>query len=220
MFGLVDSQSASDVSLPSMSFGSLGACGGQSQAGSALHRKCKPAVFSWLIIAVYHSTLVHIISVDLVAAMAIKMTKDEKKISVDLTVPGTLSMHRAAPAPPARSAVVSTTCTPHNSRTPARPCSCRRAPRRPRAPPWPRQRACRQRSAARSAGLMSTRTVQHQDANVHAGCALSLASPLGRVHVDARHAARALRRGAPGTSCVQRSHGHVRRRRHGWDLRT
>jgi hypothetical protein len=26
--------------------------------------------------------------------------------------------------------------------------------------------------------------------------------------------------GAPGTSCVQRSHGHVRRRRHGWDLRT
>jgi hypothetical protein len=52
---------------------------------------------------------------------------------------------------------------------------------------------------------MSTRTAQHQDANVHAGCVLSLASPLGHVHVDARHAARALHRGLDNVHAAQRS---------------
>jgi hypothetical protein len=162
--------------------------------------------------------------------MAIKMTKDEKKISVDLTVPGTLSMHSSSSAAralrrgidnvhaaqltdarsavfmstrPARSAVASTTCMPRSAPPPAPPCSCRRAPRSTRTPTCMPDAYCL--SPARSAVFMSTRTAQHQDANVHAGCVLSLASPLGRVHVDARHAARALHRGLDNVHAAQPS---------------
>jgi hypothetical protein len=57
----------------------------------------------------------------------------------------------------------------------------------------------------RSAVFMSTRTAQHQDANVHSGCVLSLANPLGRVHVDARRGTRVLRRGLDNVHVAQRS---------------